>query len=458
MSQRSISFWSLCGYAGPALGYGFFYISMWSVIPGIYVTSFGLSLGDLASALPIIRAFDGVTGIVVGYISDRLHSIGVSRRYWVVVGSVGVAASCQCLFVPGDATEPRHFLLWSLLFYLSFNMAYIPHVAWANDVSIDYQKRAAMFTMYAALLKLGNTVFYALPLISLSGSFEYSPRTLRYGEYVGVFCTAAGLMLMAAAPASSHESRHDTRRLLDATGISTVIRNRPLTLFLAAVGALGIGLGMWFSLQFLYLTVYVKAGESLGLVFFIASALSIVSAPICFWVIKRSSKATAWIVGVGLFSAQLVMTLFLRPDTNWYLVLCTMSIANIALSFTDIAPTAILGDIVDYARLKFRKRLSGTYLAIETLLFKASLGIGGSVAVGIAESFGFSGSGSSIHGKSLLGLKLGFIVLPMCALAVSVGFIACTPITRNRHRIIQMRLDQNSERILLGRQSRMSND
>src|SRR5262249_18791556 len=99
------------------------------------------------------------------------------------------------------------------------------------------------------------------------------------------------------------------------------------------------------------------------------------------------------------------------------------------------------GDIVDYGKLKFRKDRGATYFGFNTLIFKIGLGVGGGLALAIAGRFGFDPASAAHSDRSIQGLHLGFLVLPLVFAALALFFIHRTPITPQRHRIIQRRLE-----------------
>ena len=101
----------------------------------------------------------------------------------------------------------------------------------------------------------------------------------------------------------------------------------------------------------------------------------------------------------------------------------------------------MLGDIVDYGKLKFHRDRSATYTALSTLTFKIGLGVGGGGGLAIASLFGFVPSQGASDPKAMQGLTLGFIVLPIFLACLGLIFIVWTPIGRRRHQIIQRRLE-----------------
>src|SRR5579871_4532264 len=79
----------IVAYAAPVTGSYFFYMPMWSILPGIYAKYFGLPLTSIAVVVLVIRLFDGVIDTTIGYLSDWYSSAGGSRKPWVLIGGLG---------------------------------------------------------------------------------------------------------------------------------------------------------------------------------------------------------------------------------------------------------------------------------------------------------------------------------------------------------------------------------
>jgi Na+/melibiose symporter-like transporter len=162
--------------------------------------------------------------------------------------------------------------------------------------------------------------------------------------------------------------------------------------------------------------------------------------------IQKTSKSTAWALGASLFVVQLLGAWFTRPADAWWIPFLLVIVANLCFCCHDVAALSILGDIVDYGKLKFHRDRGATYFALNTLIFKVGLGLGGGLSIGIAGLFGFASKGHANGSSAIFGLKLGFIILPACLAFIGLGFILRTPIDRRRHRIIQRRIESTLTR------------
>lgn len=427
-------------YAVPAAGAFFFYIPMWSILPGVYAKYFGIPLTSIAAVVLFIRVFDGIIVPTIGYLSDRRRSAGGSRKPWVIAGYVGVIFACQGLFNPPHPVTTAYYLVWSMLYFFATTVGDIPHCAWGSELTLDYQQRAQVFGMRNVMSRLGIIAFYAMPLLPIYATSDYTPQVLHDGVYVGAALTAVGLVwALLAAPAgiATETVREDSLRLF----LHSLLHNKPLMLYFSAYACMGLCYGMWFGLLYFYLDSYLGLGGKVAMMFLVGFALAALSTPLWLNLIRKTSKSTTWATGAVLFCLQMIGTWFVTPATNWWIPFFLLIIANLNFCCNDVAAMSILGDIADYGKLKFHRDRSSTYFAFNTLVFQVGLGIGGGVAIGIAGLYGFVPSAAAHSAASIFGLKLGYVVAPTCLACMGLMFILRTPINRRRHRTIQRRLE-----------------
>jgi Na+/melibiose symporter-like transporter len=107
---------------------------------------------------------------------------------------------------------------------------------------------------------------------------------------------------------------------------------------------------------------------------------------------------------------------------------------------------AILADIVDYATLKSGQDYAGSYYAVYTLALKSNIAIGAAIGLMVAGFSGFDASAVSHDDAHILGLHLAIAYIPAVSIAISLIFIALTPIGERRQTIIRRRLNNNTLR------------
>lgn len=430
----------MLAYAAPAAGLYFFSIPMWTILPGVYAKHFGLTLSSLATVILTVRIFDGFITPIIGYLSDWHRSRGGSRKPWVIAGGAGVAIACYFLYIPQQPVTVAYYLTWSIAYFCAHSAAEIAHATWGSELTMDYQRRAVVFGTRTVMVNLGFILFYALPLLPLFSSSGYTPEELKAAAVLGAIVTAVGLawaFLSAPSGYGVRGVRGDSALFL----FQTIVSNRPLLIYYAAFGCIGICYGMWFGLLFLYLDTYLGLGDKVALIFLGATIVSVALTPVTLKLIEKFGKAPVWAGGGALFVAQLAGTWFVAPGMWWMIPFALIVVAHLCFASQNVAAMSLLGDISDYGKLKFRKDRGAMYFGCNLLVFQFSFGLGGGSALAIAGWFGFDPMSATHAASHVLGLKLAFIALPMCLGIASILPILLTPLDRRRHRIIQRRLE-----------------
>jgi GPH family glycoside/pentoside/hexuronide:cation symporter len=236
--------------------------------------------------------------------------------------------------------------------------------------------------------------------------------------------------------------RNDSFRLLR----DSLIRNTPLLIYFSAWVCMGLCIGMWSALTFFYVDGYLGLGDKMAIMFLVGSAVAGFGTPLWLKVIHKTSKSRVWAIGIAAFIVQLVIMGLLSPGCTWWLPFGCVVLAHVCFGCCDVAAFALLGDIADYGKLKFRRDRGATYFGLNTLLYKVGIGIGAGAGLASAGLSGFDPTQALHNPTAVWGLKLGFSILPTCFAVPSFYMILRTPISRQRHEIIRRRLESRASR------------
>lgn len=412
---------------------------MWSLLPALYAKYFGIKLTAVASTVFVMRLFDGFADLGVGVLSDLHRDAGGTRKLWVVVGSILLLGACYLLFIPSLPVTSLYYLISSVLFFLCFAICEIPHLSWGSEITSDYSDRATVYGIRNIASRIGTGLFYSLPMWPIFTSREFTPEVLRFAEYVGVILVGVTVLWpVLFAPSGKCPRVKSTESL--GSMFRAAAANKPLRLYIVAGACCTLCYGMWYGLIYIYLDTYLGKGEHASSIFLGSTILSTLSTPIWLKLIRKSSKAVTWNVGVGLFLVQLILTVMIRPSDSAWLVFGVILIANLCFTCHDVAAISIMGDVVDYGRMRQPRNQGGTYFAVVNLVSKAGLGLGGGISIAIAGLFGFDASKMTHSDWSIIGLKTGLIIVPFVLALCAIYLISLTPIDPRRHGIIQRRL------------------
>lgn len=442
ISTSNKTVFQLIAFAAPSCATFFLVNPMWTLLPGIYAKYFGLDLVALASVILYTRLFDAITDPIIGFLSDWHRSRGGSRRVWVTGGGLCAIVAAYFLYVPPENVSLLYYLVWSLLFYLSFTILDMPHLAWAGELIPDYQGRVRSYSYRVVFMYLGQILFFSMPLLPLFPSNEYTPEMLRYAAIFGGILMAIGLAFnYICAPDGEHISTKSKDNFI--TVWRSIISNNPLLLFLTTYAAVGFGYGMWAGLVFVYLDGYLDLGGEIAQIFLLGNVAGLLSIPLWSHAVDRTDKNTVWGAGMLLNALLITGCFFIKPGMSWIFSLICVGGTSVALAGMTLAASAILADISDYGILKYSRNRAATYFALLTLSLKITMGIGGAIALGIAGSFGFDATTTEQTNSAIKGVQLAFIVIPVGFSLAAFVLVFFMPITRERHAVIRRWIERN---------------
>ena len=438
-------------YASPVLGISFL-LGPIQILQGIYAKHFGLALTTIAAVLLIARLFDAISDPVIGYLSDRYQARTGSRKPLVASGGIVFIVASYFLYVPPENVSAVYFLSWFLAFYLGFTLFEIPHLAWGSELTDDSRENNKIYGWRAFSASLGSLFFFAIPLLPIFKTNNFTPETLRWSVVmIGVFMIPMLYICLAyvsdgrsglARVNPANQGKEDWNNLL-----SSIIENVPLLWFFGAFLFVGIGAGMWLTLLFLFVDSYLGLGEHLSLTYVISYGVSIITFRGWSWLANRWGKQKIWGLAMILIAGGIMGTGALSPDdaSLLFLRLSTVLVFSGFTAWIILAPS-LLADIIDYGTLKFNRDRAGTYFSLYTLVAKANWSIGGALGLGIAGWYGFDTTVTYHSHETTYGLRLAMVWLPVPMVLLSILFMAMVPINTYRHAIIRRRLNSREKR------------
>jgi len=432
----------LAAYAAPAFSQALIHGPIGTVIQGVYGTHFGVALASIALVLIVARIFDAVTDPLIGYLSDRYNTRWGHRKPWLVSGSLLAVVACWFLYVPPEEVSAGHFLLWFLLAYLGWTISEIPYRAWLAELSQDYNERIRIATWRTFARYLGFMAFYGIPFLPMFETSEFTPESLRITAILAaVALPLTAIIAVLVVPRGAQPSREQT--ISPRRALSAMVHNKPLLYFLMIYAISGLSTGMAYGMLFFFVTGYLGMGPTLALLFFIGAPVGALVMPFWAWLARRIGKQQAWAIAYAASACFLLMHLLVPPGPGNEWLLVAVNIGVFAVSSAGVViPAAMLADVVDYGRWKFRGDYAGTYFSVQTMMEKAVEGIGAAAGLAVAGWLGFDPQAAQQTAAGARGLLLAFPVLPAAITLLAVPLIWYFPINKRRQRIIVRRLAQ----------------
>lgn len=431
---------TLAAYAAPAFSQALIHGPVGTVIQGIYGKHFGVSIAAIAAVLVVARLFDAFTDPLIGYLSDRYRTRWGHRKPWLVSGSLIAVIACWFLYVPPDSVSARYFLVWFLLAYLGWTISEIPYRAWMAELSEDYDERTRIATWRTFARYLGFIAFYGIPLFPIFETSEFTPETLRVTAILAAVALPT-TALIAALVVPEGKVAKASNQLSSREAIRAVVRNKPLMLFLATFATGGLATGCAFGMLYFFVDGHLGLGATLAVLFVLGAPVGAVTMPFWAWLARKIGKQRTWAIAYTLSAAFLFMHLLIPQGPSGEPLLIVLFVLVFAVSSVGVVvPAALLADIVDYGRWKFKCDYAGTYYSVQTMIEKGVEGLGVALGLAVASYFGFDPTLETQSETGTFGLLFAFPVLPAVLTLITVPIIWRFPIDRRRQKIIVRRL------------------
>lgn len=422
------------------------------IIQGIYAKYYGLSLTTIAGVIMLSRVFDALTDPLIGYYADRFYQRTHSYRPFIMVGGILFIVSSYFLYIPPIDVTAFYFLSWYMILFFAWTLIEMPHVAWAGKIARTSAEKTKIYSFRSMCTFLGLLLFYAIPFLPIFNSPAFTPDTLEVSVTAAIFLMPVFLIMCLGLKFSSKQKspilsgnvargemeKNQRRRQL----LLSVFKNKPLLIFIGAYGFISISSGLWFSLIFLFVDVYLDLGDQFAKMFLVAYVVGILSIQFWYKLAIRLGKKLTWAIGNLLLILSYVYTGFLSPEDVTFAELAAIKIFQ-TLGFTctvSIAP-AMLSEIVDFSNWRYRTDENATYFAIHAFVHKTAAALATSIGLGLAGLYGFQATTVEQTDSAVFGITLIISWLPAGIALLALSCVLLSPINDLRHAIIRRRLD-----------------
>lgn len=176
----------ICSYSLGYMGQGAAYNFMSTYFIVFMTDCVGLGSSPAASIMSAALLAEVVSGMIIGNISDNCRSRLGKRRPFILLACVTLPIIILLLFTPinsGGGIKFTYYLIFSILFRISFSSYEIPGNAFGAEIASGYDERTRLRTVSRIFGILGNTVAYILPLLMLD-AFETQSSGWRVSSFV----------------------------------------------------------------------------------------------------------------------------------------------------------------------------------------------------------------------------------------------------------------------------------
>lgn len=430
------------GYALPALPLAVVVFPSQAILPGFYAQHTQIPLATIGTILILARIFDAVVDPLIGFGSDTVIGRWGSRKPWLAVGALVLAIAITRLYAPAPDVGAGYYLGWFLVFYLGYSLIEIPYKAWGTELARSYVERSTIAACLAVAFGAGNLAFAVAPFMTSSDSHAYDAATLSaIGWAVAIVLPVAVAITIWRVPDGPplEARRTDLKAVLGA-----VRYNRPLLHFVLLFTLTVLGQGIFYGLVFLYVGTVLGLGASFAWVLLADALVTLLGIPVWYALIRRFQKHRAWALGMLVSTAALLAMLAL-PDGQEALapLIALVCLRAFGSGVTQVAPNALLGDVVDYELLKRHVNQAANFHAMVSLITKSAVTVGGGLGLLVVGLAGYDPAGTNPPAVTSA-FKITALLVPAAILVLAAAAALCFPLHRRRHEIVLRRIERRA--------------
>ena len=439
------------GWGVGALGVALLF-NTYSAILIFYLTKIaGVAALTAGTLLMIAKAYDLVTDLPMGIISDRTKSRFGRRRPWLLLGAFVCAGAFVLLFsTPAhwtDFSKAAYVLGGLLVFNTGYTLFNVPHIAMPAEMSTNYDERTAIMSFRAVAIMLGT---FAVIGIAPRLADEFGGGNDGYvivGWMLGILALLAMTTCFfgtAGVRATEHvRSRYGVREQLRTAASNVHFGKLAVFKFLTLL-ATGVSAG---SVLFFIVDIL---GHSQGVMLYYAIGgnliMPLVAAPL-FWVpfSRKVGKHRALMLATFGFMVGALWWWFVEPGEPVWLLF----VRALVLSFFGMGKLllgmSLLPDVQEYDYLSTGLRREGVFAGAYNMVEKAAF-MGAPMLIGLI--LWLLGYQSTVDNEAiqqdpsaLTGIRIAIAIVPaVCNLLAGIILLRWT-LTREKLDELRARRD-----------------
>lgn len=409
MKAQIISGKPLVQYGFIALPVAFAGFPLYVLAPDFYATHHGLSLTLLGTLLLIIRLFDAVQDLLIGWLTDRFQGRFLS---FIVVAGITLCLSVFGLFNLAVFSPATWFALCMSFAVTAYSVLSIVLGAHATLWTSNKNDQTRIAGAREAFALIGLVAAVSLPSL-LSNLAKLDDIYVWYAAILAalMFAGIAGFSRLPALVRSPEKSNRslfaglralprETLRLLGIYGLSMLASSVPAVLVI------------------FYVRDFLGAEHLTGLFLLLYFLSGAAAMPLWRSLSARLGKHVSWALSNVLAVIGFIGAFLLGNGDNWaYAAVCVVS--GLALGADLILPPSILADQVHARR---NVAFSATHYALLAFFAKASLALASAIALPVLDAAGFIPRHTNSE-EALLVLSAAYALIPCVLKLAAAGLL-----------------------------------
>ncbi|MEP8955664.1 glycoside-pentoside-hexuronide (GPH):cation symporter [Enterobacter mori] len=382
-----------------------------------YTDIYGLSAFHMGTMFLVVRAFDAIADVYIGYLADHTQTRYGQFRPYLLWFSLPFGIFGALTFYTPDFGETAK-IVYAYVSYTALSLFYslvnVPYCALINNISRDAKERVSMQSYRFAFAALGGIIVsvVALPLTKILGEGD-----LQKGYFLAMVIMGAISTIMfycCFAMTREHytkavDKKRNFRGIYD--DLTVVVKDHnwrcifSLNIASLIAGILKTGGAIYF------VSYYLKRPDLVGLVLIIILCTRFVGALSTTLLYKNYDRVLSYKVSL-IIQAIILIILFAIP-AEYVLPVCLV-ICLIHFIDASSAPLqwSLLSDIIDNVEKRSNISLSGLVFSTNLFAIKIGIAVGGAIIGWLLTVGGYVGSAAIQTDLAIMIVRLIFTLIP----------------------------------------------
>ena len=405
-----------------------------------YTAELGLSLASVGLVLLITRITDVVTDPLIGTLSDRTPARYGRRGLWVAIGLPIMALATLAVFSPPENVGFLYLLAAVATLYVGWTLISIPLLAWAAELSSDYQERSRITGARTLASTTGTLLVMALPMLLVyavdAGFTSLAPETqgslqpmLTIVAWATIACLGLfGPLLFLVVP----QPRFVEKTALDLRlALKLVWNNKPFIRLMISGMMTHVG---WYCISTLYvffMVYYLLADTRMwSMLLLLYFGCSFVGTPIIVALGRRFNKHRL-LAGLSLFAMAVFSTVLVMEPRDFLHYGFIQVFAGMVANAGAVLVPSMAADVIDQDTLESGQQRGALFMALWGMADKLALAAAAGLTLPLLQFLGFDPSVQN-DTAGLRALQYTYAVIPLVFLVAAAVVIWHFPITKER--------------------------
>ncbi|MBX8458937.1 glycoside-pentoside-hexuronide (GPH):cation symporter [Enterobacter sp. RIT637] len=382
-----------------------------------YTDVYGLSAFHMGTMFLVVRAFDAVADVYIGYLADHTQTRYGQFRPYLLWFSLPFGIFGALTFYTPDVGETAK-IIYAYVSYTALSLFYslvnVPYCALINNISSDSKERVSMQSYRFAFAALGGIIVsvVALPLTKILGGGDLQKGYFLAMVIMGAISTIMFYCCFAMTEehyAKAVGKKRNFRGIYN--DLTVVVKDHnwrcifSLNIVSLIAGILKTGGAIYF------VSYYLKRPDLVGLVLIIILCTRFVGALSTTVLYKNYDRVLSYKVSL-ILQAIILIILFTIP-AEYILPVC-LAICLIHFIDASSAPLqwSLLSDIIDNVEKRSNISLSGLVFSTNLFAIKIGIAVGGAIIGWLLTVGGYVGSAAIQTDLAILIVRLIFTLIP----------------------------------------------